>query len=172
MTHEKLCFTHGKLETTAEFVHQHSLSVKVDTDADTPATCWLSTWWYCSNSYIWGACSWYIPNIIVIWYSKESQSGKASVTVTVVVQCDGSQGDSCGEYEQQLPIPPSNPHIIYTATVLLLSKVRISQFKFCTITVDVIFWMDTSFKVTSWIPPTVGTATLSSVDRVMTISIL
>ena len=55
-----------------------------------------------------------LPDIKV---SIESQSGKASEIVNVVVQCDGSQGDSCGEYEvdreQQLPIPTSSPHIIY-----------------------------------------------------------
>ena len=69
----------------------------------------------------------------------ESQSGKASDTVTVVVQCDGSEGDSCGEYEQQLRIIPSGPHIIVTATVLLLSKVGIIQFKLGTIAVNVFF---------------------------------
>ena len=54
----------------------------------------------------------------------EAQSGKASEIVTVIVQCDGSQGDSCGEYEQQLPIPTSSPHIIYLVIVvsLLLGK--------------------------------------------------
>ena len=127
---------------------------------------------YCSNIYTWGACSWCIPDIKVIWYSIESQSGKASDTVTVVVQYDGSQGDSCREYEQQLPIPPNGPHIIIIATVLLLSKVRISQSKLCAITVDEIFWVDTSWKGTSWILPTVGTTSLSSSDRVITKDIL
>ena len=52
-------------------------------------------------------------------YSIESQSGTASVTVTVVVQCDISQGDSCGEYEQQLPITTSTPLVVTTTTELL-----------------------------------------------------
>ena len=121
---------------------------------------------------MWGACSWCIPDIIVIWYSIESQSGKASDTLTVVVQCDGSQGDSCGEYEQQLPITPSTPHITGTESVLLLSKVRVSQSKLGTITVDIIVGTEGSWKGTTWIPPTVGTATLSPADRVITIGIL
>ena len=85
----------------------------------------------------------------IMWMASdiESQSGKASVTVTVVVQCDGSQGDSCGECEQQLPIPPNGPHIIITATVLLLSKVRIGQSKLCAITVDVTCRVVTTFLV-------------------------
>ena len=118
---------------------------------------------------MWGVCSWCIPDIKVILYSIESQSGKALYTVTVVVQCDGSQGDSCGEYEQHLPIPPSNPHIMGTATELLVSKIRVSQSKLGAITVDV---YDTLITNKLWILPTVGTATLSSVDRVMTIGIL
>ncbi len=90
-----------------------------------PVTCWLSTWWDCSNIYIWGVCSWVIPDIKVIWYRIESQSGKASVSVTVVVQCDGSQGDCCGEYEQQFPITTSRPQTIVDWTVLFLSKIRV-----------------------------------------------
>ena len=104
------------------FVHQHFLCVEVDVDTNIPATCWLSTWWDCSNIYMWIVCSWCIPDIIVIWYRIKSQSGKASEIVTVVVQCDGSQGDSCEEYEQQLRITPNTPPIInvhLTGTVLV-----------------------------------------------------
>ena len=74
-----------------------------------------------------------------MWYNIESQSGKASDTVTVVVQCDGSQGDSHGEYEQQLSIATSTPHIIISGQILLLSKVGISQFELYSITMDVVF---------------------------------
>ena len=170
---EKLHFTHCQLVGTTKFVHQHFVCVEVEIDTDIPATCWLSTWWYCSNINICEAYSWSIPDIKVIWYSIESQSGKASDTVTVVVQCDGSQGDTCGEYEQQLLITPSIPHIIVTATVLILSKVRISQYKSGTITVDVFFSEHSCryLKIT-WIPPTVGTRPLSSSDRVIMIGIL
>ena len=66
------------------------------------------------------ACSWCIPDIKVIWYSIESQSGKASDTVTVVVQCDVSQGDSCEEYEQQLCSTPGRPLVVTAATERLL----------------------------------------------------
>ena len=65
------------------------------------------------------------------------QSGKAMVTVTVLVQCDGNQGDSCGKYEQQLFTTPTTPHIIVSGLVLLLSKVGVSQFELCSITMDV-----------------------------------
>ncbi len=106
---EELHFTHCKLETATILVHQHSTCVEVNIDADAPATCWLSTWWDCSNIYILMACSWCIPDIKIIWHSKESQSEKASGTVTVVMQCGGSQGDSCGEYEQQLCSTLSTP---------------------------------------------------------------
>ena len=114
---------------------------------------------------MWHACSWCIPDIKVIWYSIECQSGKASVTVAVVVQRDGSQGDSEREYEQQLPITTSTPHVIVAAPVLLLSKIRVSQLKLSTITVGVIIcvW---------WVSPTFGTGTLSSADRVIPIGIL
>ena len=88
------------------------------------------------------------------------------------MQCDGSQGDNCREYEQQVPVTTSRPQIIVYALVLFLSKVEISQFKLCTIAVDVVFWMDTLTLTTRWIPPTVGTDTLSSVDRVSMIGIL
>ena len=88
------------------------------------------------------------------------------------MQCDGSQGDSCGEYEQQLISTPSSPHIIVATGVLLLSKVEISQFELCSITMDIIFLMPTCLKMIGWIPPTVGTGTLSSGDRVITIGIL
>jgi hypothetical protein len=88
------------------------------------------------------------------------------------VQCDGSQGDSCGEYEQQLPITTSRPLIIFTSLVLLSSKVGISQFEGYSITMDVVFWMHTWWSMTSWIPPTVGTGTLSSADRGLMIGIL
>ena len=88
------------------------------------------------------------------------------------MQCDISQGDSCGEYEQQLPITTNSPHIIVAAVMHLLSKVGISQFELCSITMDIMFWMQTSWKVTRLIPPTVGTGTLSSGDRVITIGIL
>ena len=47
---------------------------------------------------IFAVVSTYLPDTKVIGYSIESQSGKASDTITVVVQYDGSQGDSCGEY--------------------------------------------------------------------------
>ena len=82
----------------------------------------------------------------------------------VVVQCDGSQGDSYGKYEQQFPSTPSTPLIIISAPVQLLSNIGISQFKLCSITVDVVF--------SRWIAATVGTGTLSSGDRVITIGIL
>ena len=88
------------------------------------------------------------------------------------MQCDGSQGDNCREYEQQFPVTTSRPQIIVYVLVLFLSKVGISQFKLCTIAVDVVFWMDTLTLTTRWILPTVGTDTLSSVDRVSTIGIL
>ena len=156
----------------SELVHQYFLCVEVDIDTDIPATCWLSTWWDWSNINIWGAYGWCIPDIKVIWYSIETQSGKASDTVTVVVQCDGSQGDSCGEYEQQLFTTPTTPHIIVSGLVLLLSKVGVSQFELCSITVDVVFWTQIFWKVTRWIHPTVGTDTLSSDDRAIMIGIL
>ena len=136
-TNQELCFTHCKHKSAGRLVHQYFLCVEVDTDADIPATCWLSTWWDRSSIYIWSAYSWCIPDINVVWYSIESQSGKSSEIVTVVVQCDGSQGDTCGEYKQQLPITPCTPLIIISDLVLLLSKVRIGQFKLCAITVDV-----------------------------------
>ena len=53
-------------------------------------------------------------------------SGKASDTVTVVVQCDGSQGDSCGEYEQYLFTTRTIPCIVICVVILLLSKIGIS----------------------------------------------
>ena len=82
------------------------------------------------------------------------------------MQCDGSQGDSCGEYEQQLPITPSTPYIIFTAAVLFLSKVRVYQFKLGTITVDMVSYNDTIWMIT-WIVPTVGTVTLRSGDCII-----
>ena len=120
IAYKEFHLTHCKLETVTELVHQYFLSVEVNTDADIPATYWLSmaTWWDCSNNYIWITCSWWIPDIKVIWYSIESQLGKASMTVTVVVQCDGSQEDSCGEYEQQLRRTLSNLLIIILATLI------------------------------------------------------
>ena len=108
------------------------------------------------------------PEIQVIWYSIEYQYGKASDTVTVVVQCDGSQGDSCGEYEQQLFTTPTTPHIIVSRLVLLSSKVGISQFELCSITMDVVFLVGR----TNWIAPTVGRDTLSSGNKIITIGIL
>ena len=155
-------------------MHQHLHCIEIDIDADTLATCWLSTWWIWTNTYILSAWDWCIPDIEVIWYSIESQFRTASVTIAVivVVQYDGSQGDSCGEYEQQLPITTTSPHIIVCSPILLLSKVGISQFELCIITMDIIFWTVTCLKVTRWIALTVGTDTLSSVDRVMTIGIL
>ena len=99
---EKLHFTQSKCKITSVFVHQYLLCGEVDIDTDIPTTCWLSTWWHCSNIYKAVTCRYCIPDIKVIWYSIESQSGKTSVIVTVVVQCDGSQVDSCWEYEQQL----------------------------------------------------------------------
>ncbi len=171
-TNEELHFTNCKQhKTTSEFIYQHFSCVEVDIDADILVTCWLSTWWDCSNIYMWGACRWCIPAVKVIWYSIESQFGKASVTVTVVVQCDGSQRDSCGEYEQQLPITPSSPFIIFTTAVLFLSKVRVYQFKLGTITVDIVSYNGIVWMI-SWIVPTVSTGTLSSVDRVVPIGIL
>ena len=125
-----------------------------------------------TSQYTLGACSWCIPDIKVIWYSIEPQSGKASEIVTVVVQCDGSQGDFCREYEQQSPIPISTPYIKVPGLILPLSKVGISQFELCSITIDEVFRMVTWWKITSWIVPTVGTGTLSSVDRVILIGIL
>ncbi len=116
----------------------------------------------CSNIYKLGTCHYCIPDIKIICYGIESQSGKASAIVTVVVQCDGSQGDSCGKYEQQLPITASRPPVILTATVPFLSKVGSSQFELCPITMDKVFLM----VKTRWIPPTVGTGTLRSNDRV------
>ena len=158
-----------KHKSTAIFVHQYFLSAEVDVDADIPATSWLSTWWYCSNIYnLWIAYTWCVPDIKVIWHSIESQSGKASVTITVVVQRDGSQGDTCVEYKQDLCITTSNPPIMFTSLVLFLSKVRISQLKLCAITMDVLFLVNR----TIWIPPTVGTSTLRSSDRVIPIGIL
>ncbi len=83
---KKLNFTQCKLEATA-ILEQHFACVEiiVGNDADTPATCWLSTWCDCSNIYMWIVYSWCMPDLKVIWYSIESQSGKASVTVTVLV---------------------------------------------------------------------------------------
>ena len=72
----------------------------IESDTDIPVTCWLSNWWDCSNIYVGIPCSWCIPDVKVIWYSIESQSGKALEIATVVVQCDGSQGYSFEEYEQ------------------------------------------------------------------------
>ena len=88
---------------------------------------------------MWGVCRWCLPDIKVIWYSIESQSGTASVTITVVVQCDGSQGDFCGECEQQLPITTSRPCIVVSTLILLLSIVGISQFELFAITMDIMF---------------------------------
>ena len=118
---------------------------------------------------MWNACSGCIPDIEVIWYSIECTSGTASITVTVVVQCDGSQGDSCGEYEQQLPSIPAIPRIVIGAEILLLSNVVVSQFEMCSITMCVAFWKVNIF---SLIAPTVGTGTLSSGDIVIIIGIL
>ena len=73
--------------------------------------------------YTWVAVSWCIPDIKDIWYSIEFQSGKALDPTTVVVQCDGSQGDSCGEYEQHLCSTTTKPHIIVTDLIMPLSKV-------------------------------------------------
>ena len=165
---EELYFTYCKDKIASKLIHQHFLCVEVDIDANVSVTCWLSTWWCCSSIYTWGACRWYIPDIKVIWCSIESQSGKASDTVTVAVQCGGSQGDSCGEYEQLLLIPPSTPHIIDTASVLLWSKVRISQFKLGAITVNVFIENPPARRPSGYL----GTATLSSIDRVTMISIL
>ena len=75
------------------------------------------------------------------------------------------------EYEQQLPITTSTPHIIIAAPVLLSSEVRVSQFELCSITMDVIFWIHTCWKVAVWIAPTVGTSTLKSSHRVIVIGI-
>ena len=113
------------------------------------------------------ACSWCIPDIKIIWYSIECQSGKTLDTVTVVVQCDGSQGDSCGEYEQQL-ITSSKPYIIISRLVLLLSNVRISQYKLVTITVEIAGWgYSWWYLKTTLIPHTISACTLSSIDRVI-----
>ena len=158
--------TNCKLESATELVHQYFLSVEVDTDADIPTTCWLSTWWDCKCIYTWITCSWWIPDIKVIWYIIKSQFGKASATVTVVVQCDGSQGDTCGEYEQQFAITPSNPFIIFAAAVLSFSKVRVYQFLLGTITVDIVSYNDTIW-MTTWIVPTVGIVTLRSGDCII-----
>ena len=68
---EELHLTHCKLETAAELTHQHFLCVEIDIDADIPATCWLSTWWHCSNFYISVLCSCCIPDVKTIWYSIE-----------------------------------------------------------------------------------------------------
>ena len=97
---EELHFTHCQLNITTILEHQYFLCFEVDCDVNTPATCCLSTWSYFKNIYMWIGCSWYMPDIKVIWYNIESQSGKALDTIIVVVQCDVSQGDSCGEYEQ------------------------------------------------------------------------
>ena len=49
-----------------------------------------------TSAYLLPVYSLCIPdNIKVNWYRPESQSEKISDTVTVVVQCDGSQVDSC-----------------------------------------------------------------------------
>ena len=120
---------------------------------------------------MWIACSWCFPDIKVIWYSIESQPGKASDAIPVVVQCDGSQADSCRQYEQLLAIPCSAPHIIVTAPILFLSEGRISQFKLCAITMDVILWMNAILE-TRWIVPAVSTGSLRSSDRVIQIGIL
>ena len=83
---------------------------------------------------------------------------------------------SCLNYHYDLvtnyTMSQCTPHIIVTATVLLLSMVGIIQSKLGTITVGVMFWVETSLKATRWIPPTVGTAPLSSSDRVTMIGIL
>ena len=56
LTCKKLYLTNCKRKGTVMFVHHDFLSdIEVDTDADIPATCWLSTWWDCSNIYMWGA---------------------------------------------------------------------------------------------------------------------
>ena len=88
------------------------------------------------------------------------------MTVTVVVQCDGSQGDTYGEYEQQFSITPSTPYIIFTAAVLYFSKVRVYQFLLGTITVDIVSYKDTHWMIT-WIVLTVGTVTLRSGDCII-----
>ncbi len=41
---EELYFNHLKHKTGKKLAHQYSVCVEVDIDADTPATCWLSTW--------------------------------------------------------------------------------------------------------------------------------
>ncbi len=101
----------------------------------------------------------------------ESQSGKALITVTVVVQCDGSQGDSCGEYiyEQQLRATTLNPHVI--VRILLSSKVRVNQFNLGIIAMDIVSYNGT-FPMITWIVPTVSSRALISVDRVILIGIL
>ena len=95
---KELHFIHGKTEDTSRFVHKDFCCVEVESKVDVSVSRWLCTRWHCSNFFI--AYFWCIPDVKVIWYSIESQSGKTSYTVTVVVQCDGSQVDSCWEYEQ------------------------------------------------------------------------
>ena len=65
-----------------------------------------------------------LPSAAVPPYSSEFQTGKTKTSgiVTVVVQCDGSQVDSCWEYEHQFTIVCHIniiPNIIVTAIVLL-----------------------------------------------------
>ena len=37
--------TNCKCKSASKLVHQYFLCVEVDIDADSPATCWRSTWW-------------------------------------------------------------------------------------------------------------------------------
>ena len=89
ITSEKLHLTNCKLEISTGLVHQHLPCVEAEINADIPATCWFSTWWHCSHFCKSIACSWSIPDVIVIWYSTEYQFGKTSDTVTIVVQYNG-----------------------------------------------------------------------------------
>ncbi len=144
-TSEELHFTHCKLETATctILVHQHFLVLTL--------TLMLTFF-------------------KVIWYSIESQSGKASITVTVVVQCDGSQGNSCGEYEQQLRTTTLNPHTIVSILILLSSKAGVNQFNWGTIAMDIVSHKGT-LPIVTWIVPTFSTGALSSVDRAILIYI-
>ncbi len=161
---------------TSEDLHLLYVEVDIDTVTDIPATCWLSTCMMRLQQRL-ATCGSLVVDAFQTSKSSsgtgsiEFRSGKASGTVTVVVQCDGSQGDSCGEYEQQLRTTTLNPHVIVSVLILLSSKVGVNQFNWGTIIMDIVSYKGT-LPIVIWIVPTFSTRALSSVDRVILIGIL
>ena len=167
-THYKLHFTHSKLENTTKFDNVWLVVSLHWSKHQCRHFCDLLALHLVGLKQLLHTGCLKLVHPSDVWCNIECQFGKASDIVTVVVQYDGSQGDSCREYEQQLPITARRPPVILTATVWFLSKVGISQFELCPTTMDKVFWVVR----TRQIPPTVGTGTLRSTDRVTTIGIL